>query len=225
MVARFCKNILQFAPEPTMLNAIDLLHEIDHAVPGFQWRKFCQTAHTGAIGLNGGRRDRPRFLFREVGRQSSDRDARRQSLEIHRKIHARQRLVEIVDVEHNILFWSCERTEVHQMAIAASLDRNPGRRLMPKILRHHRGSAAQEGEWICQHAFVTDRYEIGHPGTIGRGEDTGCVAIGRPVQIGVLFTCYFLAQTFAALVTFGQRTERYLIIVVPSCRILRRHRM
>jgi hypothetical protein len=44
------------------------------------------------------------------------------------------------------------------MAVAAGLDWNPCGGLMPKILSHYGGGTTQEGEGICQHAFVPDGY-------------------------------------------------------------------
>src|SRR5262245_23264345 len=98
MVTRLSQDTLQLAPERTMLDLLDLAYELDLAVPDFHRRKFCQAAHSAAVGLDRGRRDRPRPLFREIRRRSGDREARRQPLEIRREIHAGQGLVEIVDV-------------------------------------------------------------------------------------------------------------------------------
>ena len=97
------------------------------------------------------------------------------------------------------------------MAVAASLNRNPGDWLVPKILRHHRGGTAQEGERARQHALVADRHQLGHPRAVGRGEDGDRVAIGRPAQIGVFFARSLLAQSRAVLVSFGQRAGRCLV--------------
>ena len=45
----------------------------------------------------------------------------------------------------------------------------PARRLMPEVLGHHRGSAAQEREWACKHALVANRHQLRHAGAIARG--------------------------------------------------------
>ena len=97
-----------------MLDVLDLAHEFDLTVPDFQGRKLCQAMHPAAIGLDRGRRDRPRPLFREVRRQGGDSDARRQPLEVCGEIHTGQGLVEIVDVKQNVLFRGVE-------ALAATL--------------------------------------------------------------------------------------------------------
>ena len=72
----------------------------------------------------------------------SHRDTCGQSLDINREVDPGQRLVKIIDVEKNALLGGGDSSEVHQMAIAAGLDRNPYARLMLQILRHHRSGAA-----------------------------------------------------------------------------------
>jgi len=73
---------------------------------------------------------------------ASHRDACSQSLEVDREIDAGQRLVEIIDVEKNIFLRGGKGSEVHQMAVAAGLDGDSRDRLVPQVLRHHRGRAA-----------------------------------------------------------------------------------
>src|SRR5262249_47184464 len=89
--------------------------------------------------------------------QRGNRDACSQSFEVDREIDAGQRFVKIVDVEKNVFFWCREGSEVHQMAVAAGLDGNACGRLMPEVFRHHRGGAAQEGEWVCKHSLIANR--------------------------------------------------------------------
>jgi len=96
------------------------------------------------------------------------------------------------------------------MAIAASLNRNPSGGLMAEIFCHDRGSTAQERERACQHALVADWYQLGHAGTIGRGEDGNRIPIGRPAKIGVLFARTLFAQVLTVIVTFGKLTQRCL---------------
>src|SRR5262249_8101152 len=76
------------------------------------------------------RRDHPRPLVGKLGCQRGNRDACNQPLEVHREIDPRQRLVEIIDVEYEVLLRGRECPEVHQMAVAASLDGNARARLM-----------------------------------------------------------------------------------------------
>src|SRR5262249_43093073 len=54
MLARLGENTLELTPEFAVVYSIDLLRQVDHAVPGLQRRKLCQAADTNAIGLDGG---------------------------------------------------------------------------------------------------------------------------------------------------------------------------
>ena len=92
-----------------------------------------------------------RLLARHMGGVGRDGDASRQTLDVDGEIDAGQRLIKIVDVEEDVVFGRIERAEVHQMTIAAGLNRNPGERLMREIGRHHRGRAAKKRERIRRH--------------------------------------------------------------------------
>ena len=63
-----------------------------------------------------------------------------QSLDINREVDPRQRLVKIIDVEKNVFFWG-GKSKVHQMAIAAGLDRKPSGDIFGQILRDILGGA------------------------------------------------------------------------------------
>src|SRR5262249_6242257 len=114
-------------------------------------------------------------------------------------------LVEIVDVEYDILLRRIERAEVHEMAIAASLDRNASDGLMLEILGHHRGRAAQECERARQHALIAHWDQFRHAAAIARSQDGDRIASSRSEQIGVSFARRLFAQTLAVLVAFGAR--------------------
>jgi hypothetical protein len=64
------------------------------------------------------------------------------------KIDARQRLVEIIDVEKNVIFGGDEGAEIHQMAVAASLYRKTSGWLTGKVCCHYRSRSTQESKWI-----------------------------------------------------------------------------
>jgi hypothetical protein len=89
------------------------------------------------------------------------------------------------------------------MAIAAGLDGNSPGRLMPQVLRHHRGRAAQEGEWACKHSLIANRYQLRHAGAVPTRQDGDRVTISRPEQISVLFAGRLSPQADALFVTFG----------------------
>src|SRR5262249_57441015 len=96
------------------------------------------------------------------------RDGCNERVEVHGKIDSRQRLVEILDVEYDVLFRGGESSEVHQMAVAARLDENAGARLVFEVLGHHRGGAAQERKRTGKHAIVANRYQLRHTAAIAR---------------------------------------------------------
>ena len=70
---------------------------------------------------------RARF-FERLAASAATATLAAEPLEIHGEIHAGQGLVEIVDVEQDVPFRGGECPEIHQMAVAASLDRNSGDR-------------------------------------------------------------------------------------------------
>ena len=76
---------------------------------------------------------------------------------------ARQRLVEVVDAEHQPPIGGGENTEVGQMRIATELHVQPGPRRTGQIGRHRVGRAAEERERRHQHPPVADRQQLAHP--------------------------------------------------------------
>ena len=187
------------------MKLIDLARELDPAVPDFKWCALGKAVHTAAIRFDRGGCDRFCALVGEARRQCGDCNARGEPLDIDGEIHARQGLVEIVDVEQDVLLRGGECPEVHQMAVAAGLDGNSRGRLMPQVLRHHRGRAAQEGERADQHALVAFRHQLGQPRAVGLSQDRDRVAISRAAQLSVLLTRRLLAQPRALLVALGER--------------------
>src|SRR5262249_40794259 len=153
----------------------------------------------------GPRRGRRRRLLGKLPPRRRTRDACPQPLEVHREIDPRQRLVEIIDVEYDVLLRGGECPEVHQMAVAASLDGNAGARLMLEVLGHHRGSAAQERERTFTHALVANRYQLRHTATIACGQDGDRIAIAGPEQLGVPLARHLCAQALAVRITLGER--------------------
>ncbi len=89
-----------------------------------------------------------------------DRDARHQSLEIPLP-RARERLVEIVDVEDQAPLGRAEEAEVRKVGIAAALNVEAGTRRRREVGGHDRRCAAIERERRGEHAPVADRHELG----------------------------------------------------------------
>src|SRR6516164_6205690 len=188
---RLGEDGMELSPQRAVLDIFDFASQLYPAVPDFQRRELGKSAHAGAVGFDGRGRGRACPLVRKLRCQRGHRDACSQSLEVDREVDAGQRLVEIIDVEKNVFLWGREGSEVHQMAVAAGLHGNPRARLMPQVLRHHRGRAAQEGEWACEHAVVANRYQLRHARAVAARQDRYRVAIGGPKQISVLFAGFF----------------------------------
>jgi hypothetical protein len=89
-------------------------------------------------------------------------EARSQPLEIPLP-RCRQRLVEVVDVKNDPPLRRSEPAEVHQMAIAARLHVDAGRRRVRKIRRHDGRGAAVERERRLHHPPVSERQKLRHP--------------------------------------------------------------
>ncbi len=159
--------------------------------------------HVFAIGGDRARREAARPLVRHVGRPGRDGDAGRQTLDVDGEIDARQRLVEIVDVEEDGVFGRIERAEVHQMTVAAGLHRRAGDRLMGEIGRHHGRRAAQKPERVRHHALVALRQKRGHPLGVGLRKDGDGVSIPRTVQLRMGFARRADSQRPAVLVSIG----------------------
>ena len=175
------------APQRRTLDVLELLLKIDPAVPDLERRKTHESEHVFAIGGHRARREAARPLVRHVRRPGRDGDAGRQTLDVDGEIDARQRLIEIVDVEQDVVFGRIERAEVHQMTVAAGLHRRPGKRLMREIGRHHRRRAAKEPERVRHHALVALGQKLGDPLGVGFRKNGDRVPISGAVQFRMGF--------------------------------------
>ncbi len=75
---------------------------------------------------------------------------------------ARQRLVEVVDAEHQPPIGCCETAEVGQVRIPAELHVKPGPRRAGQVGRHRVGRPAEERERRDQDPPVADRHQLAH---------------------------------------------------------------
>ncbi len=73
-----------------------------------------------------------------------------------------ERLVEVVDVEHEVALRRGEATEVREVGVAAELHLDPRARGPGQIGGHHVGGPAEEGERRGDHPPVADRDQLGH---------------------------------------------------------------
>ena len=178
----------EIMPQSWIFDAFNLLLEIDPAVPNLQPRKPHEAEHVLAVGRNGAGRQAARAFARHVRRLSRDGDACGQPLDVDGEVDAGQRLIKIVDVEQNVVFRRVEGAKIHQMTVAAGLNRCTRDRLMCKIVRHHRRRAAQKRKRILGHPSVALGQELRHSVFIALRENRDSVPIKRPMQIGVEFT-------------------------------------
>ena len=126
-------------------------------------------------------------LVRHVRRPGRDGDAGRQTLDVDGEIDARQRLVEIVDVEEDVVFGRIERAEVHEMTVATGLHRRPRERLMGEISRHHRRRASKKRERVHHHSLVTFRHELGDALGVGFRQNGDRIPIPGPMEFRMSF--------------------------------------
>ena len=75
---------------------------------------------------------------------------------------ARQRLVKVVDVEHERSLGAGELPEVADVGVAARLHPKPGDRVGREVHRHDGGSPSEEGERRFGHASVADWDQFGN---------------------------------------------------------------
>src|SRR5262249_9571355 len=140
-------------------------------MPDVQGRQLGQGSHAQTICRDGSGRRGAGSLVGKIGGQSGHCDACSQSLEVDREVDAGQRLVEVIDVEKNVFLRGCEGSEVHQLTVAASLNRNARARLTFEVLCHYGGGAAEEGKWACKHSRIANRYQLRDAVAVGRSED------------------------------------------------------
>ena len=91
-----------------------------------------------------------------------DREARRHALHVVLE-RPRQRLVEVVQVEHQRPFRRRVHTEVRQVRVTAQLDVQTRRRRVLQIRGHDLGRAPIERERRHHHAAVTHRHQVRLP--------------------------------------------------------------
>ena len=180
---------------------LELLLQIDPAVPDFQRRKIHEGEHVFAVGGDRAGRQAAGALVRHVRRPCRDGDAGRKTLEVDGEIDARQRLIEIVDVEEDVVFGRIERAKVHQMTVAAGLHRRPGNRLMREIGRHHGRRAAKKPERVRRHQLVTPRQEFGDPLGVGFRKNGDGVPIPGAMQLRMGFARDARSQLSTVLVS------------------------
>jgi hypothetical protein len=88
-----------------------------------------------------------------------DQKARRETLDVPLP-RPLERLVEVVDVEHEAPLGRRKDAEVGEMRVATALDRQAGARGRGEVARHDERGSAKERERRGEHAPVADRHEL-----------------------------------------------------------------
>ena len=91
-----------------------------------------------------------------------DLEARGQPLDVPLP-GSRNRLVEVVEVEHQVPLGRGVAAEVRQVRVPAQLDLDPGRGRRGEVRGHHRGAAPEEGERGGEHPPVPQRDQLLDP--------------------------------------------------------------
>ena len=131
-------------------------------IPKLQVAHRCERAHRLPVGPHGVEHDRPPLLGGEARLASGDREARRQPLHVPLP-WPRQRLVEIIHVEHQRPLGRAEDAKVRQVRVATQLRSKARRRRARQIRRHDQRAATIEGKRRRKHPAIADRYQLGNP--------------------------------------------------------------
>ena len=142
----------------------DLVH-IDAGVPEVEVRHLGKAPHGLPVRTRRGPIDRPPLLGLEASISAGHGEAGHQPLHVPFE-WAWERLVEVVDAEHQSPVGRGEDTEVGQMRIAAELCSQPRPGRSGQVGRHQVGRSAEEGERRYKHPAVADRHQLGHPGGV-----------------------------------------------------------
>ncbi len=135
--------------------------DVEAGVPDLEQVHRREAEHRLAVGADHGEHRRPPFGDREVAVATRDLEACRKALHVPLE-RPRQRLVEVVDVEHEGALGGGEAAEVGEMGVAAQLDLEARARRRREVGGHDRRRAPVERERRREHPAVADRQELGH---------------------------------------------------------------
>ena len=134
-------------------------------VPDLHRGHLGELGHRRPVGAHRGERRVARLGLAEAVVTRRDREARRHPLHVVLE-RARQRLVEVVQVEQQLPLGRGEHPEVRQMSVAAELNRQAGPGRVLQVGGHDLGRAPVEGERGDHHPAVAHRHQVGLTGRI-----------------------------------------------------------
>ncbi len=130
-------------------------------VPDIQVGHRGEVAHRLAVAGDGGHDDLTALLAGESVAPGRDFQAGGQPLDVPFP-GAGQRLVEVVDVEHQAALGRSEDAEVGQVRVTAGLHGQPGDRRAGQVAGHRQRRAAVVGERGHHHPAPAHRHQLGH---------------------------------------------------------------
>ena len=134
---------------------------VEAGVPDLEQIHRREVEHRLAVGADYREHRRPPVCDREVAVATRDLEACRKALHVPLQ-RPRQRLVEVVDVEHEGALGGSKAAEVGEMGVAAQLDLQTRARRGREIGGHDRRRAPVERERRREHPAVADRQELRH---------------------------------------------------------------
>ena len=137
------------------------LLDVDAGVPDVEEAHRRRRGHRRPVRRGGGARGRALLLGAVAVVARRDDEARRQALDVPLERRG-QRLVEVVEIEHQPPVGRREHPEVRQVRVPAALHAQPRRRRLREIPGHDRRAAAVERERRDDHPPVPDRHQLGH---------------------------------------------------------------
>ncbi len=140
----------------------DLL-DVEARVPDFQVAERREGRHRLSVLADGREDDVGASRLREAVVAPGHFHARGEPLHVPVP-RSRERLVEIVDVEHHAPLGGAEHSEVREVRVAAELSPEPRARGGGQIGGHHARGAPVERERGDQHPTVADRHQLGRAG-------------------------------------------------------------
>ena len=166
--AVLCPSLRDVAVDPhrlllarLLLEQLDDLIHVDSRVPHRERAHAREVRHRRAVGAANRTVDRLSLLGVEAAVPAGDGEARYESLQVPLE-RARQRLVEVVDVEDEPPVGGGVHAEVGEVSVPAELDLQSRPRESREIRRHHGRGAAEERERRNEHAPVPNRDELLH---------------------------------------------------------------
>ena len=141
---------------------LDHPFDVQVGVPDVEVLHSGELGHRGAVAPDGVEHD-PVLVFGAIAVVAGgDQHAHSKALDVPLP-RTGQRLVEIVDVEHQPPLGRREHAEVRQVRVSAALHRQPRPRRRGKVVGHDHRRAAIESERRDQHSAVPDRHQLRHP--------------------------------------------------------------